>query len=552
VSPKQDRLAFLEDTVGRRQFTLRFRDIATGKDIAERIPGLSSDVVWAHDNETVYYVENDPVTLLSTRVKKHVLGTDVKSDPVVYEEKDTTFYMRVHKSGDERFIVIALGSTVASEYRVISADDPTAKMHVLAPREPDHLYSADHMAGRWVMRTNLGAPNFRLMTVADAEVGDKARWRELLPYDPAVFIEEIALFRDHLAINERSLGLLRIRVVPWAAPEKAFPVASDEPAYAEGFQDNFDQDTHLLRYSHTSLTTPPSVYEVDMRSGERKLLKREAVLGGFDAANYVTERVWATARDGVKVPISLAYRKDLAKDGRAPLYQTAYGAYGSSSDPAFAGTVISLLDRGFVYAIAHVRGGQEMGRSWYDDGKLLKKKNTFTDFIDVTDFLVREKYAAGDKVCAMGGSAGGLLMGAVANLAPEKYRVIVAHVPFVDGVTTMLDETIPLTSNEWDEWGDPRKKEHYDYILSYSPYDNVGAKAYPALLVTTSLDDSQVQYFEPAKWVAKLRAMKTDENPLLFKIGMAGGHGGKSGRFASLGETAEEYAFLMHVLGIGR
>jgi len=550
VSPRQDRLAFLEDTVGRRQFTLRFRDLATGKDLGERIPGLSPGVAWANDNATVYYVENDPVTLLSTRVKKHVLGTDPKTDALVYEEKDNTFYLRVGNSGDERFVIIALGSTVASEWRVIDAVDPVSKMQVLAPRERDHLYSADHLPGRWVVRTNLGAPNYRLMAVADAEVGDKARWKDVLPYDPAVFIEDFTLFRDYLAINERSQGLLRLRVVPWAAPDKAFPVASDEPAYAEGFQDNAEQDTALLRYTHTSLITPSSVYEVDMRTGERKLLKREPVLGGFDSANYVTERLWATARDGVKVPISLAYRKGFVKSGRAPLYQTGYGAYGSSSDPAFDVTAISLLDRGFVYAIAHIRGGQEMGRAWYDDGKLLKKKNTFTDFVDLTDFLVAEKYAAKDKVCAMGASAGGLLMGAVANLAPEKYRAIVAHVPFVDGVTTMLDETIPLTSNEWDEWGDPRKKEYYDYILSYSPYDQVAAKAYPALLVTTSLDDSQVQYYEPAKWVAKLRASKTDHNPLLFKIEMAGGHGGKSGRFASLGETAEEYAFLLHVLGI--
>jgi len=550
VSPRQDRLAFLEDTVGRRQFTLRFRDIASGKDLGERIPGLSPGVAWADDNETVYYVENDPVTLLSTRVKKHTVGADVKADPVVYEEKDTSFYLRVDKSGDDRFIVLALGSTVASEYRVIAADDPASRMLVLAPRERDLLYSADHMAGRWVFRTNLGAPNYRLMAVPDGEIGDKARWKDVVPYDPALFTEDFALFRDHLAINERSNGLLRIRVVPWAAPDKAFPVQSDEPAYAEGFSANAEQDTSLLRYTHTSLITPPSVYEVDMRTGERKLLKRETVLGGFDSANYVTERVWATARDGVKVPVSLAYRKGFQKDGRAPLYQYAYGSYGASSDPAFDPTIVSLLDRGFVYALAHIRGGQEMGRAWYDDGKLLKKKNTFTDFIDVTDFLVAEKYAARDKACAMGLSAGGLLMGAVANMAPEKYRAIVAHVPFVDAVTTMLDETIPLTSNEWEEWGDPRKKEYYDYMLSYSPYDNVARKAYPALLVTTSLDDSQVQYYEPAKWVAKLRASKTDKNPLLFKIEMAGGHGGKSGRFASLQETAEEYAFLMNLLGI--
>jgi oligopeptidase B len=538
--------------VGRRQFTLRFREVATGKDLGDRISGLSAFAAWANDNKTLYYVENDPVTLLSTRVKKHTLGTDPGTDPVVYEEKDTSFYLRVRKSADERFVIVGLASTVSAEERGIDADDPAAGMKLLAPRERDLLYSADHVAGRWVVRTNLGAPNYRLMTVADGEVGDKSRWRDVLPYDSAVFIEDFVPFRDYLAINERSGGLLRMRVVPWAAPEKAFVVAADEPAYTEAFSDNAEADTDRLRYTYTSLATPRSVYEVDMRTGARTLLKREVVLGGFDAAQYATERVWVPARDGTKVPVSIVQRKETRRDGSAPLYQTAYGAYGASSDPEFDPSVVSLLDRGFVYAVAHVRGGQEMGRAWYDDGHLLKKKNTFTDFVDVTAFLVRENYAAPDKVCAMGLSAGGLLMGAVANMAPERYRAIVAHVPFVDAVTTMLDETIPLTSNEWDEWGDPRKKADYDYILSYSPYDNLAPRAYPALFVTTSLDDSQVQYYEPAKWVAKLRATKTDRNPLLFKINMAGGHGGKSGRFASLGETAEEYAFLLNLLGIDR
>ena len=550
VSARQDKVAFLEDAVGRRQYTLRIRDIASGKDLGERIAGLSPFAAWANDDKTVYYVENDPVTLLSTRVRKHTLGADPKTDPVVYEEKDTSFYLRLRKSGDDRFVMIVLSSTVSTELRVIDADDPGGPTRVLAPRERDHLYSADHLAGRWVVKTNLAAPNYRLMAVADGDIGDKARWKEVLPYDSAVFVEDFALFRGHLAINERAGGLLRIRVVPWAAPAKAFVVSADEPAYAEGLSDNHEPDTDKLRYTYTSLTTPRSVFEVDMGTGERTLLKREPVLGGFDAAHYVTERLWAPARDGTKVPVSLVYRKGLKKDGSAPLYQTAYGAYGSSSDPEFELSAVSLLDRGFVYAIAHVRGGQELGRAWYDHGRLLEKRNTFTDFIDVTAFLVREKYASKDKVCAMGISAGGLLMGSIANMAPETYRAIVAHVPFVDAVTTMLDETIPLTSNEWDEWGDPRQKPDYDYILSYSPYDNVTARAYPALFVTTSLDDSQVQYYEPAKWVAKLRATKTDRNPLLFKVNMAGGHGGKSGRFASLGETAEEYAFLLNLLGM--
>jgi oligopeptidase B len=550
VSPKQDLLAFTEDVTGRRQHTLRFREIATGKDVGERISGLSAGVAWAGDNKTVFYVENDPVTLLSTRVKKHVLGSDPKADPVVYQEKDTTFYLGVGSSGDDRYVVIRLRSTVASEWRVIDADNPASEARLLAPRQLDHLYDVDHIDGRWVIRTNWHAPNYRLMAVADGDIGDRARWYELLPYEKNVLIEDMALFRDYLAVNERRDGLAGIRVVPWKAPEKSFDIRADEPAYVEGFDVNADQDTDTLRYTYTSLTTPASTYDVDMRTGERKLLRQQPVLGGFSSANYVTERVWATSRDGGRVPVSLVYRKGLQKDGTAPLYQYAYGSYGASSDPEFELPVISLLDRGFVYAIAHVRGGQEMGRAWYDDGHLLKKKNTFTDFIDVTDFLVREKYVAKDKVFAMGASAGGLLMGAVANMAPDRYRGIVAHVPFVDAVTTMLDDTIPLTSNEFDEWGDPKRKECYDYILSYSPYDNVKAMAYPALYVTTSLDDSQVQYYEPAKWVAKLRATKTDQNPLLFRINMAGGHGGKSGRFASLKETAREYAFILDRLGI--
>jgi oligopeptidase B len=550
VSASQNLLAFLDDVSGRRQYTLRIRDLKTGRDYPERIPGLSSSVAWANDDKTIFYVENDPTTLLSTRVKKHVLGTDPKTDPVVYEEKDTSFYLSVGKSTDDRFIVIGLGSTVSNEMRVLDANTPDGEWRMLAPRQRDILYSADHLGDRWVIRTNWEATNYRMMAVADSEIGDRARWKELLPYDKTIFVDDFALFRDFLVIGERSEGLMRIRILPWSAPDKAFYIKADEPAYAEWIDRNAEQETSLLRYAYTSLATPSSIYEVDMRTGERKLLKRQDVLGGFRSERYATERVWVTARDGARVPVSLLYRKGFKRDGTAPLYQYAYGSYGSSSDPEFHSSIISLVDRGFVYAVAHIRGGQEMGRAWYDDGHLLKKKNTFTDFVDVTEFLVREKYAAPDKVFAMGGSAGGLLMGAIANMAPGRYRAIIAHVPFVDAVTTMLDETIPLTSNEFDEWGNPKKKEYYDYILSYSPYDNVKAQDYPALYVTTGLHDSQVQYYEPAKWVARLRATKTDQNPLLFKINMEAGHGGKSGRFEKLRETAEEYAFILNLLGI--
>jgi oligopeptidase B len=551
VSPKQDLVAFAEDLTGRRQYTLRFRDIASGKDVGERIPGLRPGVAWANDNKTVFYVENDPVTLLSTRVKRHVLGTDPKTDALVHDEKDTTFYLGVSKSGDDRYVLITLGSTESSETLVIDADAPTGAPRVLASRERGLRYEADHVPGRFIVQTDWQAPNYRLMSVEDAAIGDKARWKELLPYDPQVFIDGFVAFRDFLAINERSDGLLRIRVMPWSDPKKAFHLKSDEAAYAEGFSVNAEQDSAVLRYTYTSLATPDSVYEVDMRTGERKLLKRQAVVG-YDPASYTTERVWAPARDGTRVPVSLVYKKGLKKDGTAPLFQYAYGSYGASIDPEFDSGIVSLLDRGFVYAIAHVRGGQELGRAWYEAGRLLHKKNTFTDFVDVTNFLVAEKYAAPDKCFAEGASAGGLLMGAVANLAPDRYRALLVHVPFVDAVTTSLDPSIPLVTNEYDEWCDPKAKACYDYLLSYSPYDNVAAKAYPSLLVTTSLYDSQVQYFEPAKWVARLRATKTDTNPLLFRINMMGGHGGRSGRFERLHQTAEEYAFLLHTLGVDR
>ncbi len=550
VSPNEQLLAYLEDDSGRRQYTLKFRDLKTGKNLPDTVPGLAAAVAWANDNRTVFYIENDPATLLTTRVKRHVLGTDPAHDAVVYTEADHSYYIGLDNSRDERFVIIQLGSTTTTEQQVIDADRPTQPPVVLAPRMRDIKYAADHLAGRWIIRTDWDAPNYRLMQVADAEVGDRAQWRPLVQHDPKVFIADFQLFDDFLAINERSQGLRRLRVMPWAAPEKSTFIESDEPAYTATFDVNEEPATHLLRYAYTSLTTPASVYQVDMKTGERQLLKEQPVLGGFRRSDYATERVWATARDGTAVPVSLVYRKGFRRDGTAPLYQVAYGAYGYSTDPVFRSAAVSLLDRGFVLALAHIRGGQEMVRAWYEDGKLMHKKNTFTDFIDVTDYLVQQRYAAKDKVFAMGGSAGGLLMGAVANMAGDKYRAIVAHVPFVDVVTTMLDESIPLTTNEFDEWGNPKQKAAYDYMLSYSPYDNVAPTAYPAMLVTTGLYDSQVQYYEPAKWVARLRATKTDDHPLLLKVNMEAGHGGKSGRFSRQRETAEEYAFMLHQLGI--
>ena len=552
ISPNEQLLAYGEDVTGRRQFTIRIKDLASGKTLADEIRSTPASVAWADYNKTLFYVENDPITLLGMRVKRHVLGTDAAKDPLVYEERDHSFYMGVGRSGDDKYIVIAERSTLSSEIRFIPAGQPKAKFRVIAPREHDFEYHAEHIDQRWVIRTNWGgangsAKNFRVMQVADGAVGDKKAWREFVPARNDVLIDRVAPFRNFLAIEERSDGLQRVRIKPWKAGAETF-VKGDDADYAAGIGENLEQDTDTLRYNYTSLITPNTVYDFDMKTGKRELKKRDPVLGGFDSANYVAERVWAVARDGTKVPVSLAYRKDFKRDGTAPLYQYGYGSYGASIDPRFSSPRFSLIDRGFVYAIAHVRGGQEMGRAWYEDGKLLKKKNTFTDFIDVTEFLVKYGYAAKDKCFAEGGSAGCLLMGAVATMAPQDYRAIAAHVPFVDVVTTMLDESIPLTTNEFDEWGNPKETVYYNYMLSYSPYDNVSAQNYPALLVTTGLWDSQVQYYEPAKWVAKLRATKTDSNPLLLKVNMEAGHGGKSGRFQRYREVAEEFAFLIDQL----
>ncbi len=438
---------------------------------------------------------------------------------------------------------------MSTEQRFADAADPVLAFEVLLPRERDHEYHAEHFDGRWIIRTNWRAPNFRIMQAALGQAGDRAQWRDLVAADAETFIHRFDVFRDFLAIEERSGGLRRIRVRPWQDGREFF-LEADEPAYRMVLGDNEEIDSTTLRYTYTSLTTPLTTYDFDVRTGERTLLKREPVLGGFDPSQYATDYLWAPARDGELVPVAVVHRKDVRRDGTAPMLQYAYGSYGLSTDPVFSSSVLSLLDRGFVYAIAQVRGGQERGRRWYDAGRLLAKRNTFHDFIDVTRFLVREGYADPQRVFARGGSAGGLLVGAVANLAPQDYAGIVAHVPFVDVVTTMLDESIPLTTNEYDEWGNPGEQAYYEYMLSYAPYDNVSAQDYPAMLVTTGLWDSQVQYFEPAKWVARLRRLKTDSNPLLLRVNMEAGHGGKSGRFQRQQEIAEEYAFLLGLAGI--
>jgi oligopeptidase B len=543
-------LAWAEDDVGRRQYTIRFRNLATGEAYPDVITGVSANLVWADDNRTLFYVENDPETLLTVRVRKHVLGTPVADDPLVYEEHDDSFYMGISRSRDDRFLCISVESTVSSETRCAPAADPR-EFTVLAPRERDVEYEADHLGDRWVIRTNAPAadgtpaPNFKLVT-APTDATSRAQWTDLVPHRDDVFIEDFDLFDGFIAIGERSGGLERIRLLKPGGEEY---VAADEPAYSMGLDVNSEPDTPWLRYSYTSLTTPATTYEVNTATGERRLLKQQPVIG-YDPSKYTTERLWATARDGTRVPVSIVYRKDFRKDGTAALLQYAYGSYGMSMDPGFNLPVVSLLDRGMAYAIAHIRGGQEMGRAWYDQGKLLHKKNTFTDFIDVTDFLVAQGYAAKDRVAAYGGSAGGLLMGAIANMAPDRYRVILSQVPFVDVVTTMLDPTIPLTTNEYDEWGNPEQREYYDYMLSYSPYDNLAAQAYPATFVGTGLWDSQVQYWEPAKYVAKLRDLDTGGRAIVFRTNMDAGHGGKSGRFRRYRELAEMYAFALDQLGV--
>jgi oligopeptidase B len=543
VSPDNRLLAYTEDIVGRRQYRLSIKDIATGELLDDVLENVEAGSVWADDNRTLLYVEKDPITLLGRRVRLHVLGTPQTADRIVYEEQDESFDLTVERSKSERYLLLGSESTTSSEWRYAPADDPSFTFRIVAPRSAGHEYQVEHLEQRFVIRSNLQAPNFRIVEVPVEEASDRSRWRDIVPHDAEVFIHDYEVFRDYLAVSERAGGLRKIRVQAWGGPE--FHLAADDPAYTMWLGLNLELAASRQRYTYSSLTTPATIFEHDMATGERTMMKREVVLGDFDPANYVSEFIWASARDGERIPVSIVYRKGTPLDGSAPLYLYGYGSYGLSMDPAFSSTRLSLLDRGFVHAVAHVRGGQELGRRWYDAGRLRHKWNTFRDFIDVTDHLVDHRYGAHDRIFAAGGSAGGLLMGVIANVAPQKYAGLVAHVPFVDAVTTMLDETIPLTTLEYEEWGNPTQREYYEYMLSYSPYDNVRAQDYPPMLVTTGLWDSQVQYFEPAKWVAKLRAHATNGQALLLHVNMTAGHGGKSGRFEHLHEVAREYGFLV-------
>ncbi len=549
VSPDNKWLAFGEDTLSRRKYTIRFKNLETGEILPERILNTTGGATWAADSKIIFYTAKEPVTLRAYKVFRHVLGTDPAEDVEVFHEADETFICGVGKTRSEKYIVIGSWQTVSTEYRYLPADQPEGEWKVFQPRWRDLEYDIDHHEGKWYVRTNLDAQNFRLMETPEGAT-TMDNWKEVLPHREDVYLESIDVFKDFIALEERINGIVHLRILPLTDELEDHSIAFRDDAYVAYVGTNPQFDTRLLRIGYQSMTTPPTVYDYDPRTRRLELKKQQEVLGDFSADNYVSERLYAPARDGVKVPITLVWRKGFKRDGLSPLLLYGYGSYGYSLDPTFSTTRLSLLDRGFVYAIAHVRGGSELGRKWYEDGKLLKKKNTFYDFIDCAEFLLSEKYTSRGKLYAMGGSAGGLLMGAVANFRPDLWAGIIAAVPFVDVVTTMLDESIPLTTGEFDEWGNPKIPEYYWYMKSYSPYDNVEAKDYPAMLVTAGLHDSQVQYWEPAKWVAKLRELKTDHNPLLLYTNMEAGHGGASGRFRRLREIAMEYAFILDLAGL--
>jgi len=547
ISEDNKLMAFSVDTVSRRQYTIYIKNLETGEIYKDAMTPASTSSVWANDNKTLFYTKNNPETLLTEKIIRHKLGTDAMQDVVVYDEKDHSNYIGAGKSKSSKFIYIYSGGTLSSEMRFIDASQPDAAFKVFQPRMKEVLYNVDDMGDKFLIVTNWNAKNFRLMECSFDKT-DSADWKEVIPHRTDVLLEGIEVFKNFLVVSERKNGLIQMRIRDSNGEEHYLDFG--EPAYDAYVGANPEYNSSTLRYNYTSLTTPNSTFDYKMDTKEKKLMKQQEVLGGYNREEYVTERLYATASDGVKVPISLVYKKGFKKDGTAPLLLYGYGSYGYSTDASFNSNRLSLLNRGFVFAIAHIRGGQEMGRQWYEDGKMMKKKNTFTDFIDCGEYLIQQKYTSKEHLYAQGGSAGGLLMGAITNMRPDLWHGVIAVVPFVDVVNTMLDESIPLTTNEFDEWGNPKNKDAYEYMKSYSPYENVEKKEYPNLLVITGLHDSQVQYFEPAKWVAKLRAMKTDENILLLHTNMDYGHGGASGRFDYLKDIALQYAFLFALEGI--
>ncbi len=543
-------VAFGVDTLSRRKYTIQIKDLQTGEIYPDKIENATGGSTWAADNKTLFYTKKDDQTLRSYRIYKHILGTDSAEDELVFEEEDETFNTYVYKSKSKEYIIIGSHSTLTTEYRILKADDPSGEFKVFQPRERGLEYSIAHYEDDFYVMTNKDkATNFRLMKTP-VEKTTQENWVDVIPHREDYLLEDVDIFKKYLVVSERHNGLNKIKVIRWDDSEEYY-IPFDNETYTAYTSINPSFDTDILRFTYNSMTTPTSVVDFNMETREKTVLKEQAVLDEkFDKNNYLSERIWATAKDGTKIPVSLVYKKGTKLDGNSPLLQYAYGSYGSTIDPYFSTVRLSLLDRGFIYAIAHIRGGEYLGRNWYEDGKLFNKMNTFTDYIDVSEYLIQEKYTSAEHLYAMGGSAGGLLMGAVINMAPQLYRGVISAVPFVDVVTTMLDDSIPLTTGEYDEWGNPNNKDYYEYMMQYSPYDNVVAQDYPNMLVTTGLHDSQVQYWEPAKWVAKLRELKTDNNLLLFHTNMDAGHGGASGRFEALKEVAEEYAFLLDLEGI--
>lgn len=548
ISPDNRWLAYGEDTLSRRLYSVRVKNLITGEILPDLIPNTTGGVAWANDNATFFYTIKDE-TLRPAKVLKHRLNDPSSQDEEVYVETDLAFTCHAYRSKSGDFVMIGCGSSVSNEYHYLSANTPDADFKEIEPRERNLEYSVAHYQDHWYIHTNAdGALNFKLMK-SPLEKPGRSHWQEVIPHREKVMLEDVEIFKDFLVTEERERGLTRIYIQPWDQSEGHY-ISFPEETYTAGIGNNPEFDSEILRYAYSSLTTPASVMDYNMNSREKSLMKRQEVVGGHDPDQYQAERIWAEAPDGTRVPISLVYRKDRKKEAGNPLLLYGYGSYGHTIDPGFSSVRLSLLDRGFVYAIAHVRGGQYLGRAWYDDGKMLKKKNTFFDFIACAETLIARQYAAKDHLYAMGGSAGGLLMGVVLNWRPDLFKAIIAAVPFVDVVTTMLDETIPLTTGEYDEWGNPNDKEYYEYIKSYSPYDNLQEQNYPAMLVTTGLHDSQVQYWEPAKWVARLRELKTNNEPLYLYCNMETGHGGASGRFEALKETALEFAFILDREGI--
>ncbi|MGB0788612.1 MAG: S9 family peptidase, partial [Marinirhabdus sp.] len=544
--------AFAVDTVSRRKYTIYIKNLETNEILPRSIAHTTGGSTWANDNKTLFYTRKDEQTLRSNKIFRHTRGTDPATDVQVFEETDETFSTFIYKTKSDKFLVIGSSSTLTSEYRILNADNPSGAFKIVQPRTRGLEYSISHFGDHFYIVTNKdGATNFKLMKTPENKTTAE-NWTEVIPHRENVLLEDIDIFKDFLVVSERDNGLTRIHIKRWDETANYYLPFNNE-TYTAYTTRNIEFNTDVLRYGYNSMTTPASVIDFNMNTKEKTVKKEVEVLGGkFNKENYESKRLWATAADGAKIPISLVYRKGITLDGSNPLLQYGYGSYGATIDPYFSMSRLSLLDRGFVYAIAHVRGGEYLGRKWYEDGKLLKKKNTFTDFIDASKFLIAQGYTSPEHLYASGGSAGGLLMGAVVNMAPELYNGVIAAVPFVDVLTTMLDDSIPLTTGEYDEWGNPNDAEYYEYMLSYSPYDNVAAKKYPNMLVTTGLHDSQVQYWEPAKWVAKLRGTKKDNTVLLLHTNMEAGHGGASGRFEAIKEVARDYAFLLDLEGIDK